>query len=382
MAKSGLRSGTKRLVRFFYGEHLFDKLNINKGNNMNQTISTQHKPEIPWRMISLLVLGVIAWLAAYNTIQPLANWIAYNLLAQPQGSHLGESFAFFFYDVPKIILLLGGMIFLISLLRTFFSAEQTRAWLGGKREGVGNVLAAMLGIVTPFCSCSAVPLFIGFVESGIPLGVTFSFLIAAPTINEVAVVMLFGLFGWKVAGLYITSGLIIAIIAGVVIGRLKMERYVEDFVWQIKSQSAGVIEQLTLQERVERSWDSVKEIVGKVWLYVVVGIAVGAGIHGYVPESALSSIMGKSAWWSVPAAVLLGIPLYSNAAGVIPIVSALMEKGASLGTVLAFMMSVVGLSLPETIILRRVLKPQLIAIFVGVIAVAIIITGYLFNLIV
>jgi uncharacterized protein len=271
------------------------------------------------------------------------------------------------------------MIFLISLLRTFFSPEQTRAMLGGKREGVGNVLAALLGIVTPFCSCSAVPLFIGFVESGIPLGVTFSFLIAAPTINEVAVVMLFGLFGWKVAGLYITSGLIIAIVAGVVIGRLKMERYVEDFVWQIKSQGEGIVEKLTFQERVERSWESVKEIVGKVWLYVVIGIAVGAGIHGYVPESALSSIMGKQAWWSVPAAVLLGVPLYSNAAGVIPIVSALMEKGASLGTVLAFMMAVVGLSLPETIILRRVLKPQLIAVFVGVIAMAIIITGYLFN---
>jgi hypothetical protein len=346
---------------------------------MDQTLSTQHKPEIPWRMIGLLILGVVAWLAAYNIIQPLANWIAYNLLAQPQGSHLGGSLAFFFYDVPKIILLLGGMIFLISLLRTFFSAEQTRAWLGGKREGVGNVLAAMLGIVTPFCSCSAVPLFIGFVESGIPLGVTFSFLIAAPTINEVAVVMLFGLFGWKVAGLYIASGLIIAIIAGVVIGRLKMERYVEDFVWQMQNQGAGVIEKLTFQERIERSWDSVKEIVGKVWLYVVVGIAVGAGIHGYVPDAALASIMGKQAWWSVPAAVLVGIPLYSNAAGVIPIVSALMEKGASLGTVLAFMMSVVGLSLPETIILRRVLKPQLIAVFVGVIAVAIIITGYLFN---
>lgn len=343
------------------------------------TISVKPRSSSSRQIAFLVALVAIVWFVAYNLIQPLANWIAYNLLAQPQGSHLGESLAFFFYDVPKIILLLGGMIFLISLLRTFFSAEQTRAMLGGKREGIGNVLAAMLGIVTPFCSCSAVPLFIGFVESGIPLGVTFSFLIAAPTINEVAVVMLFGLFGWKVAGLYIASGLIIAIIAGVIIGRLKMERYVEDFVWQLQRQGDGVVEKLTLQERIERSWDSVKEIVGKVWLYVVIGIAVGAGIHGYVPESALSSIMGKQAWWSVPAAVLLGIPLYSNAAGVIPIVSALMEKGASLGTVLAFMMSVVGLSLPETIILRRVLKPQLIALFISVIATAIIITGYLFN---
>ena len=270
------------------------------------------------------------------------------------------------------------MIFLISILRTFFSPERTRALLGGKREGIGNVLAALLGIVTPFCSCSAVPLFIGFVESGIPLGVTFSFLIAAPTINEVAIILLFGLFGWKVAALYIASGLIIAILAGMVIGRLKLERYVEDFVW--KMQSTGMIEgeKLTWSDRLHRAWESVKEIVGKVWLYVVVGIAVGAGIHGYVPESALVGIMGKQAWWSVPAAVLLGIPLYSNAAGVIPIVSALMEKGASLGTVLAFMMSVVGLSLPETIILRRVLKPQLIAVFIGTVAIAIIITGYLF----
>jgi len=331
------------------------------------------------RYWGLVALAAVTWIALYDLIQPFAKWLSYGLLALPEGSHLGDSLAFFFYDVPKIILLLGGMIFLISLLRTFFSAEQTRAWLGGKREGVGNVLASMLGVVTPFCSCSAVPLFIGFVESGIPLGVTFSFLIAAPTINEVAVVMLFGLFGWKVAGLYIASGLIIAIIAGVVIGRLKMERYVEEFVWQLQSQGSGVIERLTLQERIERSWDSVKEIVGKVWLYVVVGIAVGAGIHGYVPDAALAGIMGKQEWWSVPAAVLVGIPLYSNAAGVIPVVSALMEKGASLGTVLAFMMSVVGLSLPETIILRRVLKPQLIAVFIGVIAIAIILTGYLFN---
>ena len=352
---------------------------------MTQTISSQ-TPQLAHKnrnlkAFALIAAAVVAWLVLYNVIQPFANWLSYGLLALPKDSHLGESLAFFFYDVPKIILLLGGMIFLISLLRTFFSPEQTRAWLGGKREGVGNVLAAMLGIVTPFCSCSALPLFIGFVESGIPLGVTFSFLIAAPTINEVAVVMLFGLFGWKVAGLYIASGLIISIIAGVVIGRLKMERYVEDFVWQLQSQGGGLVEKLTLQERLERSWASVKEIVGKVWLYVVVGIAIGAAIHGYVPESALAGIMGKQAWWSVPAAVLLGIPLYSNAAGVIPIVSALMEKGASLGTVLAFMMSVVGLSLPETIILRRVLKPQLIAVFVGTVALAIIITGYLFNLV-
>jgi uncharacterized protein len=328
-----------------------------------------------------LGLIALAWWAAYSVVFPISQWLTYSVLGLTRGSRLGESVAFFLYDVPKILLLLSGMIFLIGIVRTFFSAERTRALLGGKRQGLGNVLAAMLGIVTPFCSCSAVPLFIGFVESGIPLGVTFSFLIAAPIINEIAVVMLYGLFGWQVAALYITSGLIIAIAAGVIIGRLHLERYVEDFVWQLQMGQGGPQERLTWPDRISRAWDSVKEIVGKVWPYVVVGIAVGAAIHGFVPESALAGIMGKQAWWSVPAAVLLGIPLYSNAAGVIPIVSALMEKGASLGTVLAFMMAVVGLSLPETIILRRVLKPQLIAVFVGVVAAAIIITGYLFNLI-
>jgi uncharacterized membrane protein YraQ (UPF0718 family) len=333
------------------------------------------------RMYFLFALLVALWIVLYNLVQPFANWLAYSVLNLEPGSHLGESLAFFFYDVPKILLLLTGMIFVISIIRTFFSPERTRALLGGKRQGVGNVLAALLGIVTPFCSCSAVPLFIGFVESGIPLGVTFSFLIAAPTINEVALVMLFGLFGWKVAGLYVVSGLTIAIAAGFVIGRLKLEKYVEDFVWQMQVAAAGESEKITWEDRIRRSWQSVKDIVGKVWLYVVFGIAVGAAIHGYVPADALAGILGEKTWWSVPAAVLVGVPLYSNAAGIIPIVSALMEKGASLGTVLAFMMAVVGLSLPELIILRRVLKPQLIGVFVGTVALAIILTGYLFNLI-
>jgi hypothetical protein len=345
----------------------------------NQMTPTQlPASHIGWRSTLTLVIAVAIWYVSYSVIQPLADWITYDLLRLEHGSHLGDSIAFFLYDVPKILLLLSGMIFAISIIRTFFSPERTRALLGGKRQGVGNVLAAMLGIVTPFCSCSAVPLFIGFVESGIPLGVTFSFLIAAPTINEVAVVMLFGLFGWQVAGLYIVSGLIIAIVGGMIIGRLKLENQVEDFVWQMQVKR-GADEHLTWHDRIDRAWASVKEIVSKVWLYVVIGIAIGAGIHGYVPESALADIMGRNQWWSVPAAVLIGIPLYSNAAGVIPIVSALMEKGAALGTVLAFMMAVVGLSLPEMIILRRVLKPRLIAIFIGVIALAIIITGYLFN---
>lgn len=334
-------------------------------------------------MIFLRVgLVAIAWIIAYNLIQPLADWITYSALNLSPESRLGQSVAFFLYDVPKILLLLSGMIFGIGVIRTFFSPERTRKLLGGKREGIGNVLAAALGVVTPFCSCSAVPLFIGFVESGIPLGVTFSFLIAAPTINEVAIIMLYGMFGWQIAALYIGSGLTIAIVAGFIIGRFRLERHVEDFVWKMQTGPAQLTEQLSWADRFGRARDGVIEIVKKVWLYVVIGIAVGAVIHGYVPETALAGIMGKAAWWSVPAAVLLGIPLYSNAAGVVPIVGALISKGASVGTALAFMMAVVGLSLPEIIILRRVLKPPLIAIFVGVVGIAIIITGYLFNLVI
>jgi uncharacterized protein len=332
-----------------------------------------------WPWVTLGAAAVV-WSMAYTVLQPLAEWMAYGLLGLGRGSSLGDAVAFFLYDVPKILLLLSGMIFLITIVRTFFSAERTRRLLGGKRVGIGNVLAAMLGIVTPFCSCSAVPLFIGFVESGIPLGVTFSFLIAAPVINEVALVLLFGLFGWRVAALYVTSGLAIAILAGLIIGHLHLERWVEEFVWEMQMGAAqDDSAQLTWEERIGRGVEAVRDILHKVWLYVVVGIAVGAGIHGFVPTDALAELMGKSAWWSVPAAVLIGIPLYSNAAGMIPIVSALMEKGASLGTALAFMMAVVGLSLPETIILRRVLKPQLIAVFVGTVGIAIIVTGYLFN---
>ena len=333
----------------------------------------------PRRTYALVAIGALVWITAYILYEPIAEWTVFGALQMSQESRLGESLAFFLADVPKILLLLSGMIFFISIIRSFFSPERTRALLGGKREGIGNVLAAALGIVTPFCSCSAVPLFIGFVEAGIPLGVTFSFLVSAPTINEVALVMLFGLFGWKIAALYIASGLMIAVIAGYLIGRLRMERFVENFVWKIHGHAGATPEKITWQDRIERAWGSVKEIVGKVWIYVVVAIAIGAGIHGYVPQEALLGIMGKQAWWSVPAAVLIGIPLYSNAAGMIPIVGALIEKGASLGTALAFMMSVVGLSLPEAIILRRVLKPPLLLVFFSVIAVAIILTGYLFN---
>lgn len=292
--------------------------------------------------------------------------------------------AFFLYDVPKILLLLTGMIFLVSVVRTFFSPEQTRALLGGKRQGLGNGLAALLGVATPFCSCSAVPLFIGFVESGIPLGVTFSFLIAAPMVNEVALVLLLGLFGWPIAVLYFISGLTIAIVAGVVIGLIpNIERGVEDFVWQISvGENNSSAQTLTWANRLQQAGQTTREILGKVWLYVVIGIAIGAAIHGYVPEDAMASILGKDAWWSVPAAVLIGVPMYSNAAGVIPVIHALMEKGAALGPTLAFMMSVVALSLPEMIILRRVLKLPLIIAFIGIVAVGIIFTGYLFNFVI
>jgi uncharacterized membrane protein YraQ (UPF0718 family) len=336
-------------------------------------------PHTNKRIFFTLGLAILAWLVAYNIIQPLADWISYSLLGLEPGSRFGESLAFFLYDVPKILLLLSGMVFAISIVRTFFSPQRTRALLGGRREGVGNIFAAMLGIVTPFCSCSAVPLFIGFVESGVPLGVTFSFLIAAPTINEVAVILLFGLFGLKVAAMYVVSGLVVAIVAGYVIGRFKMERYVEDFVWKIQHTGDMTEEKLTWADRIERAWESVKEIVGKVWPYVVIGIAVGAGIHGYVPEDTLGSVLGSENWWSVPLAVLIGIPLYSNAAGIVPILGALIEKGASVGTSLAFMMSVIGLSLPEAVILKRVLKMPLLITYFAVVAVAIMLIGYMFN---
>ncbi|MDP1544776.1 MAG: permease [Anaerolineales bacterium] len=335
------------------------------------------------RSWTLVAFATAVWIYLYNVIQPFANWLSYGLLAMPQGSHLGEALAFFFYDTPKLLLLLSGMIFAISLFQTFIDTQKVRAMVEKRGEGVGNLMAALFGAITPFCSCSSVPLFIGFVQAGIPLGITFSFLITSPLMNKVAFVLLIGLFGWKVAGLYLLSGVTIGIVSGLILGRMKLERYVEGFVYEMKpSANVEVVEEkLTWSERISRSVDSTKEIVGKVFWFVIIGIGIGAFIHGYVPQDALTGIMGKSAWWSVPASVLVGIPLYSNAAGIIPIVSALIAKGASLGTVLAFMMSVVGLSLPEIIILRRVLKPPLLITFFGVIAVAIILTGYLFNII-
>jgi uncharacterized membrane protein YraQ (UPF0718 family) len=330
--------------------------------------------------IVLLLLPL--WLALYLNLEPLTNIFVYGAMHLVKGTKLTEALWFFVFEVPKVLMLLILIVFFVGIIRSYFSPERTRKILGGKKLFAGNVMASLLGVVTPFCSCSAIPLFLGFVESGVPLGVTFSFLIAAPMINEVALVLLFGLFGWKTALLYMSTGLIIAMLCGYVIGKLKLERFVEPWVYEVKAGHLELSEEkISFSQRITAGMDAVKEIVKKVWIYIVIGIAVGAGIHGYVPENFIASLMGKSAWWSVPIAVMLGVPMYSNAAGIIPIVQALLEKGASLGTVLAFMMSVIGLSLPETIILKKVLKLQLIFVFVGVVAVGIIIVGYVFNLI-
>lgn len=343
--------------------------------------SPEASPRAPSLRILWGVLALAAWWVLYRHLDSLAKWFTYQLLGLELGSHLASAVEFFVFEVPKVLMLLTLVVFGVGIVRSFFTPERTRRILAGKAEAVGNVLASLLGIVTPFCSCSAVPLFIGFVTTGVPLGVTFSFLIAAPMINEVALVLLLGLFGWKVAALYLATGLIIAMIAGWVIGRLKLEKWVESWVYATKTGTAatGESESISWQDRVTFGVDAVRDIVGKVWLYVLLGIAVGAGIHGYVPQDFMASIMGKGAWWSVPLAVVLGIPMYSNAAGIIPIVQALLGKGAALGTVLAFMMAVIGLSLPEMIILRKVLRLPLIATFAAVVGTGILIVGYLFN---
>jgi hypothetical protein len=333
--------------------------------------------------LPLLIGGcLILWIVLYSQLQTLAHWLTYSLMGLPSGRHLTSAVEFFVYETPKVLLLLTLVVFGVGIVRSFFTPERTRQLLAGKRESVGNILAALLGIVTPFCSCSAVPLFIGFVTAGVPLGVTFSFLVSAPMVNEIAVVLLFGLFGWKVAALYTGTGLLIAMSSGWTIGKLHMERQVEAWVYDTHTVGDTLDEHLSWHGRIHYGLNAVREIVGKVWPYVVAGIAVGAWIHGYVPENFLASIMGRGAWWSVPAAVVIGIPMYSNAAGIIPIVQALLEKGAALGTVLAFMMAVIALSLPEMVILRKVLRPKLIATFIGVVGIGILIVGYLFNLLV
>jgi uncharacterized membrane protein YraQ (UPF0718 family) len=343
-------------------------------------------PSRRWRLVSrlaLVLIGTALWWLVYRSLDPFAKWFTYDLVKMAAGSRLALAVEFFVFEAPKVLMLLTLVVFGVGIVRSFFTPERTRRILAGRREAAGNVLASLLGVVTPFCSCSAVPLFIGFVTTGVPLGVTFSFLIAAPMINEVALVLLFGLFGWKVAALYMGTGLLIAIVAGWVIGRLRLERWVEGWVYKTTTGAgpAGDEAPLTWNDRVRFGRDAVKDIVGKVWPYVLAGIAVGAGIHGYVPQDFMASIMGKGAWWSVPLAVVIGIPMYSNAAGIIPVVQALLGKGAALGTVLAFMMSVIGLSLPEMIILRKVLKVPLILTFAGVVGLGILVVGYLFNIV-
>jgi uncharacterized protein len=332
------------------------------------------------RTLFLHLAALAAWVGAYAVNGDVARFVAIHLLGLTSGTHLGAAVEFFVFEVPKVLLLLTLIVFVVGIVRSFFTPEKTRSLLAGRRETAGNALASLLGVVTPFCSCSAVPMFIGFVTAGVPLGVTFSFLVAAPMVNEVALALLFGLFGWKVAGLYLGTGLLIAFASGWIIGRLKLESWVEPWVYQARGPIVGMAgERPGWERRLAIGREEVREIVGKVWLYVIAGIAVGAGIHGWVPENFMASIMGKGAWWSVPLAVLIGIPMYSNAAGILPVVQALLGKGAALGTVLAFMMSVIALSLPEMVILRKVLTPRLIAVFVSVVGTGILVVGYLFN---
>jgi uncharacterized protein len=329
-----------------------------------------------------LVLALPLWGLLYAVLHRLAEGLTFGLLGLAPGSHLGGAVAFFLYDLPKVLLLLTLIVFIVTFVQTFVSPTRVRDALSRRHAGLGNAMAALFGIVTPFCSCSAVPLFIGFLRAGVPLGVTFSFLVAAPMINEVALGMLFGLFGWKIALLYAGTGVAIAFTSGLVLGHMKMERHLEGWVQDaLKAPALGEVseERPTLPARLDKAVQGVKDIVGKVWPYILAGIGVGALIHGYVPQAFLAGLLGRQSWYSVPLAVLIGIPLYSNAAGVMPIVEALLGKGAALGSTLAFMMAVIGLSLPETVILRRVMKPRLITAFVGVVAVGILLVGYLFN---
>ena len=315
-------------------------------------------------------------------IKAFSDWLVYKTFAISPETLLGAALNFFIYDSIKIFLLLLGIIFAISFIRTFFPPEKIRSILSHENEYVGNVVASLLGIVTPFCTCSAIPLFLGFLDAGVPLGVTFSFLVSSPMINEVALVMLWGLFGWKIALIYIGSGLVIAIVSGVIIGNLKLESLVEDSVNNKKPCCSKELSVLSFSERVLYAGDHTLGIIRHVWLFVLIGIGVGAWIHGYVPNDFLARFAGKDNWFAVPIATLIGIPLYSNAAGVIPLVSALTEKGVGIGTALAFMMAVTGLSLPEFLILRKVMKLRLILIFAGVVGAGIIVTGYLFNIII
>ena len=349
---------------------------------MSLSINDLRRGPLPdWAWHAGFVVGVVVWWLVYDRLPALSETLV-GLLPVARDSHTGSALAFFFYDVPKVLMLLALIVFVMGVVRSFFSPERTRALLSGRREGVANVMAAGLGVLTPFCSCSAVPLFVGFVSAGIPLGVTFSFLIAAPMVNEVALILLIGLVGWPIAMLYLGFGLALAIIAGWVIGRLHVEHWLQDWVRNIPEGPANGFagDAPDWTDRYRAGFTALADIFSKVWFWIIVGIGVGALIHGYVPADLMAEILGADAWWSVPAAVLVGVPMYSNAAGIIPIVEALLGKGAALGTVLAFMMSVIALSLPEMIILRKVLTLKLIALFIAVVASGILAVGFLFNI--
>jgi uncharacterized membrane protein YraQ (UPF0718 family) len=319
------------------------------------------------------------------------DWLATQIVTRILGlsieSHLGASLHFFFYDVPKVLTLLLTISFLVGTVQSFLQPERVRLWLGGKRTFIGNIMGATVGIITPFCSCSAVPLFIGFLEAGVPLGVTFSYLISAPMVNEVAVVLLWGLFGLKVTLIYICFGVILAIIAGYTIGLLKLEKWVEPFVWELQKLHTEQDSEYSNSQQIKTNWRqrleqgqySASEILKSVWLYVVGGIAIGAVIHGYVPTDLITNWAGSSNPLAVPIAVMMGVPLYANIAGVLPITEALVNKGMPLGTVLSFTMAVTALSLPEMIILRKVLRPKLLAVFITLVTLGIITVGYIFN---
>ena len=335
------------------------------------------RPAVPFWLTVLG--GAVLWTVAWFLALPLSTWLAFDVLGLDPASQLGQAVAFFLFDVPKVMLLLTGIVTLVSFMRSFVSPEKVRSALAGRNAAIGTVAAAGFGIVTPFCSCSAVPLFIGFLEAGVPLGVTFAFLVASPMVNEVAIVLLWGLVGPQLTVAYVVAGLVVAVFAGLLIGRLGLERYVEDYVWKIRAGSVAINDKPTVEDRMRDAWRSTRDIVGRVWPYVMVGIGIGAIIHGFVPTELVVQIGGPGNPLAVPALVALGVPLYSNAAGTIPIIEALLGKGLPVGSALAFMMAITALSLPEMVILRKVMKPRLLATFVGIVATGIIVVGYLFN---
>jgi uncharacterized protein len=336
-----------------------------------------HRVHAPFWL--LVGSAISAWLVAWFAIWPVSQWLAFDVLGLEPGSATGEAVAFFLFDLPKVLLLLVGVVTLVSFLRSFVSPGCVRRVLAGRNVVAGSAAAAAFGIVTPFCSCSAVPLFIGFVEAGVPLGVTFAFLVSAPMVNEVALVLLWGLFGPTIAVAYLVAGLMVAMGASLVVGRLHLERYVEPYVYEVRAGPAVEV-RLSMEDRLRDAWDSTRRLVRRIAPWVAIGIGIGALIHGYAPVELVAQIGGRENPLAVPLVVMLGVPLYANAAGMIPIVEALLGKGIPVGTVLAFMMAVTALSVPELLILRRVMRRQLIAVFVLVVASGILAVGYLFNI--